>query len=228
MTRYFQSDPHLGHVRILELEPRPFDDVTAMDQAVINRWNAKLRPGDQLWLVGDVAMGSLEVSLALLETVQADLVLVAGNHDRFHPVNRKADRWVERYAALSNVVALHATSTQVTLPGGIVADVCHFPFPPDARSVTHRDGTVEEDRFAQYRLEDRGQWLVHGHVHGQWRQRGRQINVGMDAWAGRLVSDDDLGQMIAIGPQDLDVLPWRAAKVSVPTPAGASSGFDRF
>ena len=42
-----------------------------------------------------------------------------------------------------------------------------------------------------------------------WRQRGKQIDVGVDAWGGRLVSQTTLAAMVHNGPAMLDPLPWR-------------------
>ena len=55
---------------------------------------------------------------------------------------------------------------------------------------------------------DDGAWLLCGHVHESWRQRGRMINVGVDAWGGRPVSEEALYELIDSGPADLETLPW--------------------
>jgi len=78
---------------------------------------------------------------------------------------------------------------------------CHFPYQGDSE-VT--------DRFTDRRPGDRGGWLLHGHVHDAWRQDGRQINVGIDAWAGRPVDAGTLAALID-APRHLGPLPWTAA-----------------
>ena len=55
-------------------------------------------------------------------------------------------------------------------------------------------------KFMQYRPQDDGGWLLHGHIHEKWRQNGRQINVGVDAWNFAPVSDDTICEMIRSGP----------------------------
>jgi calcineurin-like phosphoesterase family protein len=45
-------------------------------------------------------------------------------------------------------------------------------------------------------------------VQQAWRQRGRQINVGVDAWAGRPVPEETLVELIAAGPAERDPRPW--------------------
>jgi calcineurin-like phosphoesterase family protein len=79
--------------------------------------------------------------------------------------------------------------------------VHHFPYHGDSRGDT--------DRFAEHRPVDDGAWLLHGHVHDRWRQAGRQINVGVDAWGGQPVGDEALAELIAGGPADRAPLPWR-------------------
>ena len=49
---------------------------------------------------------------------------------------------------------------------------------------------------------------LHGHVHEKWRQRGRMINVGVDAWGGYPVTDTHLATLITAGENDLRPLPW--------------------
>lgn len=42
----------------------------------------------------------------------------------------------------------------------------------------------------------------------KWRQRGRMINVGVDAWVGQPVSEETICELIEAGPRDLLPLPW--------------------
>lgn len=51
---------------------------------------------------------------------------------------------------------------------------------------------------------DDGGWLLHGHVHEQWRQHDRMINVGCDVWDYRPVAEAALAALIDAGPHDLD------------------------
>jgi len=60
----------------------------------------------------------------------------------------------------------------------------------------------DHDRYAEQRPVDRGAWLLHGHVHERWQQRGRMINVGVDAWDYRPVSEATIRDLVADGPKD--------------------------
>jgi calcineurin-like phosphoesterase family protein len=98
-------------------------------------------------------------------------VLLTGNHDRCWPGHvRRADGWEERYLEAGFDEILHG---EVTVDVGEHQPVaCHFPYRGDSH---------ERDRFVDSRPVDRGQWLLHGHVHERWLRRGRMINVGVDA-----------------------------------------------
>ncbi|MHB1712997.1 MAG: hypothetical protein ACYCV7_16660, partial [Acidimicrobiales bacterium] len=63
-------------------------------------------------------------------------------------------------------------------------------------------------RFAEQRPVDAGEWIVHGHVHERWLQAGRQINVSLDAWGGRLAHADEVVAMIEAGTRDLPRIDW--------------------
>ena len=67
-------------------------------------------------------------------------------------------------------------------------------------------------KFMQHRPKDDGGWLLHGHIHEKWRQNGRQINVGVDAWNFAPVSDDTICEMIKAGPARIGCPDYTLAK----------------
>ncbi|MBO0747216.1 MAG: hypothetical protein J2O47_02630 [Acidimicrobiaceae bacterium] len=200
-TRWWTADLHFGHANIIRYCDRPFTSVEAMDEGLIERWNDSVTPDDEVWLLGDFAMGGLAEHLPLAQRLAGHKVLVAGNHDACWEGRPKGgfERWVAEYleAGFERIVQ---PPTMADL-GETTVLVHHFPYEGDSR------GDVE--RFAEHRPTDEGAWLLHGHVHDRWRQSGRQINVGVDAWGGRLVSDEELADLIAAGPTDRPTLPWR-------------------
>ena len=54
MTIYFSSDHHWGHAAARSFYRRPFGSVAEMDQVMIERWNAVVEPGDEVWHLGDL------------------------------------------------------------------------------------------------------------------------------------------------------------------------------
>ena len=180
--RFWTSDQHFGHANIIRYCHRPFRDVPAMNEGLIERWNATVGPDDEVWVLGDVAMGEIERSLACVRRLNGRKVLVTGNHDRcWSGYGPKAERWVDVYrnAGFDEIL-------QGWVPveiGGHEALACHFPYEGDSH---------DEDRFVPSRPPDEGKVLLHGHVHDQWRSHGRQVNVGVDVWDYRPVTDAEL------------------------------------
>jgi calcineurin-like phosphoesterase family protein len=171
-----------------------------MTEAIVAQWNAQVAPTDTVWIVGDICMGQRAQTLQFVRRLRGHKHLVPGNHDHCWPPLCRSDEKLARMTTMYAEVGLHIHPVhERTSFRGIPVDICHFPFEGDSH---------DEDRYTEHRPEDRGQWLIHGHVHDAWRQRGRQINVGMDAWGGRLVSMTTIDTLMAAGPQDLDRFEW--------------------
>jgi len=53
VATFLTADTHLGHGRLVESGSRPFADVSAMDEAIVARWNAVVGHDDDVWHLGD-------------------------------------------------------------------------------------------------------------------------------------------------------------------------------
>jgi calcineurin-like phosphoesterase family protein len=195
MTVWFTSDLHFGHKNIIKYENRPFDSVDEMNEAIIYLWNDCIHEDDTVWILGDVAMGKITDSLPLVERLNGIKRLVPGNHDRCwsgHFERGQGDKWYEwkkRYEAVGLSV-----QQSVEYIVGMRSDpdrgpvmMSHFPYSGES-------GGKPFDRYPG--TPDKGDWLLHGHVHGAWRQNGKQINVGIDAWGGQPVSQTVIEYMM--------------------------------
>ena len=195
MTTWFTADLHLGHRNIIDYCNRPFRDVDAMNDALIDNWNEMVATDDTVWVVGDFALGKIADTLPMAQALHGRKILVAGNHDRcWAGHGRRADGWTERYldAGFDKVVQ---GSTHVDIDG-TTAVVCHFPYRGDSQ---------HHDRFVERRPMDKGEWLLHGHVHDRWAQEGRMINVGVDATGYRPVDSAVIAGIIRAGPAQQSV-----------------------
>lgn len=198
MTRYVTSDLHIGHERIIELCDRPFDNVAEMNEALVDGINSTLHPErDDLWIVGDICMGRMEDSLAVLGRIRCRrMVLIPGNHDRWslayhtkgdHATKRQA--WRMRYANACVGVKELVYAMRDRQPsvwhvqfGGRSVSVSHYPWSGDSHG---------EDRYTELRPVEHTYpgLLIHGHVHTQWQTNGRQFNVGVDVNGFKPVSE---------------------------------------
>jgi calcineurin-like phosphoesterase family protein len=220
-STWFTSDLHLGHTNIITYCNRPFSNVDEMNEALIEAWNSVVYPSDQVFILGDLALGHVEDSLPLVSFLAGHKILVPGNHDRCweNPARNSSTRnsatgtssaktssslrrppseWALTYLEHVQEIRPSGTFSHPALDRPVV--LSHFPYVGDSGP---------SDRFLEARPADRGEWLLHGHVHDVWRQRNRQINVGVDAWAGRPVNLDEIASVIEEGPRHLERLPWR-------------------
>ncbi|WP_323992859.1 metallophosphoesterase [Nguyenibacter sp. L1] len=78
MTTWFTSDLHFGHKNILKHCNRPFESVKQMDAVLITNWNARVRPTDDIWCLGEFCWKSPERYGARLKGRKH---LIVGNHD---------------------------------------------------------------------------------------------------------------------------------------------------
>ncbi len=180
------SDLHLDHVNINDLAHRPFDSVSEMNEALITNWNETVKPADVVNVHGDLVMGKRDESLKYVRLLNGYIILTPGNHDHCGPWHKREADMVRLYkeAGIDEITPLEITfniNNQEVLG-------THFPYVGDS---------TEEDRYSEYRPTDNGLWLLHGHVHEKWLQRGRMINVGVDVHNFYPVNRDVLAEMMA-------------------------------
>lgn len=81
MTIFFTSDTHFSHANIIGYCNRPFSSVEEMDETIVDRWNAIVRPQDHIYHLGDVAMKRQH--LGIVKRLNGHKRLALGNHDIF-------------------------------------------------------------------------------------------------------------------------------------------------
>lgn len=88
VNRFVISDTHFGHTNSWEKfklpdgSPlRPFTSNEEMDETMIERWNAKVKPNDVVYHLGDVVINRKH--LHLVKRLNGKKRLVRGNHDIF-------------------------------------------------------------------------------------------------------------------------------------------------
>lgn len=186
--RFWTSDQHFGHARIIELANRPFTSVEEMNETIIERWNAVVSERDEVYVLGDFAMGKIAETLPIAARLNGYKALIAGNHDRCHPSfnhskpGARAD-WTSRYfeAGFQCVSTLQWLFTDFPRSH---ARASHFPPSGDSQGG---------DRFDDWRPRpEPDEIMLHGHVHEKWRKRGNWVNVGVDVWDFTPVTDEQI------------------------------------
>ncbi len=141
--RFYISDLHFFHESLnTKMDKRGFEDCNQMHEYIIEKWNNKVRTGDEVVIIGDISLGNAEKTNELLGRLNGRLYLITGNHDHV-VLHRKFDSsrfvWIKDYAEMND--------------NGRKVVLCHYP-------IMFYNG--------QYRLDKNGKpstYMLYGHVH---------------------------------------------------------------
>lgn len=204
-TIWYSSDHHFWHANVIRYCNRPFNSVVEMNEALVAKWNAAVKPEDTVYYLGDFSLAFRSVEL-YTRRLNGEKILIAGNHDFCHPYNKKSrkpdhlDEWVRKYKECGwgdvrqedSLLLLHRKERTIHTP----VRLCHLPYAGSADP-----GYEGHDKFEKYRLEDTGSVLLCGHVHEKWAERKTargtlMINVGVDVRNYAPISEDEVRSII--------------------------------
>ncbi len=116
MTKtFFTSDTHFGHRNMTNegknYSNRPFDTIVQMDEAMIANWNAVVGQDDDIYHLGDFAMGKTPVP-TILARLNGRKHLIWGNHDSKQ--TRELPQWASSQPYL-----------EINLEGKLIV-LCHY------------------------------------------------------------------------------------------------------
>ena len=115
MAIFFTSDTHFGHGGALGLYRRPFATVAAMNEGLIERWNATVGSDDVVWHLGDFAIRQpAAVAAELLARLHGRKHLITGNNDPEATTGLEAWKSVQPYVEV--------------IVEGVSLVLCHYPF----------------------------------------------------------------------------------------------------
>lgn len=98
--QFFTSDHHFGHKNIIKFSDRPFKDVNEMDEVLIQRWNEKVSPEDEVYHLGDVGLNSSGKLREILERLNGKIYLINGNHEKSAQACHSRFEWIKDYHEL--------------------------------------------------------------------------------------------------------------------------------
>ena len=100
---YFTSDLHFGHTNIIKYCKRPFKDSNEMDKVLITNWNSFVRKEDEVYILGDFTMNSLNKVKEYLDQLNGRKYLIRGNHDNYAKNKDHIDgiEWIKDYYELN-------------------------------------------------------------------------------------------------------------------------------
>lgn len=179
---WFTSDQHIGHKLVSEL--RGFGSTEEHDAALARNWDRMVKPDDTVWVLGDVCVSRPQCMAAWMLARPGHKRLIYGNHDEVHGMHRDSHKnlqkpcWRDTFEILQAFARIRVAGQNVLLS--------HLPYPGTSEGYGS-DGRPFDDRYAQWRLQDLGQILLHGHTHRREKRStsqcgSLQVHVGLDGW----------------------------------------------
>lgn len=165
---FFTSDTHFYHELAIQHNNRPFASVEEMNEALIENWNYRVRPGDIIYFLGDFYLGKgnqdtqVKQILGVLSRLNGQIVFIKGNHDH-SKIWKKVLPQAKKIIKFDKMMDLKIKDPDCVESGGNQFLVlCH-----NALLTWNR---------AHY-----GAWDLYGHSHGNLKgTRGKQLDVGVD------------------------------------------------
>ena len=153
---YFTADQHFGHFNIIRLSHRPFATVEEMDDELLAWWNAKVKDGDVVYVLGDLFFHAAAVE-PILARLKGRKHLILGNHD---------GSWTKRID-LSRYFESVQTLKEVNVDGRLLT-LCHYPMLayPESRRGYMIYGHIRNNTGDDY-------WPL-------IQRRSRMFNAGVD------------------------------------------------
>jgi calcineurin-like phosphoesterase family protein len=183
---WFYSDPHFGHANVIKYSNRPFATVEEMDQELLRRYQAVVKPEDIVVWLGDCFFGPFTSRVTeLMGQLPGRKILVRGNHDR--SASRMA---AAGFDFVTEELRMHIAGRPVRLR--------HFPYAGE--SSAEEDASRDHDwadKFKSLRPPRvQGEVLLHGHTHKPQRRSGNMVHVGVDAWGYAPASYEEIEALV--------------------------------
>ena len=102
--RYYISDLHFFHESLnTQMDCRGFKDAAQMNAYMIKQWNSRVRPKDEVVILGDFSVGKAKETNEVLSQLNGTLYMIKGNHDSYlkdSEFNKERFVWIKPYAEM--------------------------------------------------------------------------------------------------------------------------------
>ena len=114
--QFYISDWHYGHANVIAFDNRPFKSLLEMDEALVDRWNAVVSPGDTVYVLGDMFWCKAQDAIPILRSLKGQKFLIKGNHDRCND-----NKFLREFVKVTEYLEVKDNGRTVIL--------CHYPIP---------------------------------------------------------------------------------------------------
>lgn len=112
--KLYIADWHYAHGNILAFDGRPFSSVEEMNAELVRRWNEAVKPGDTIYVLGDMFWCKADDAIPVLKVLNGNKILIRGNHDRIGD-----SQFDKCFAAIKEYLEVKDGNRKVIL--------CHYP-----------------------------------------------------------------------------------------------------
>ena len=174
MTRFWTSDWHFSHRNVITYCNRPWFNVNEMNSALIAIWNSTVTENDTVYFLGDFSLNP-KLHKEIVPILNGYKILVPGNHDKVFKFKERDENHhkevVEKFKS-HGWNEIHQT-LELDLKDNTKVLLSHLPY-------STPEGLEYDQRYKEYRPDDKGMILLHGHVHCRYKKFGKLIDVGID------------------------------------------------
>jgi calcineurin-like phosphoesterase family protein len=136
--KFYISDLHFGHEKILELDKRPVGTVEENEILLSKNWNKAVRDTDIVYILGDSSYYDYEKTMRLFKRLNGKKMFLRGNHDK----------WMEEYESKRKICRYHEIMRvkDTLFNDPVFVSISHYPI------------AVWDKQFS-------GGYHLYGHVH---------------------------------------------------------------
>ena len=69
MSNFYIADWQYNHRNCLAFDNRPFTSIEQMNGALVERWNSVVKPGDTVYVLGDMFWCDSEMAISVLDSL---------------------------------------------------------------------------------------------------------------------------------------------------------------
>ena len=147
-----------------------------MNLEMVRRWNHVVDIDDWVYYLGDFSLSEQAV-IEYSHQLNGKKILIPGNHDQCFPDHMSHEKHCKKMAfyqingwtvwPLDNYIVLQEQRLRLN----------HFPY------VSKETFETYEVKYKKYRpVQQPGELLLHGHIHGHYQSKPGIVNVGVDVW----------------------------------------------
>ena len=152
---WVSSDPHYGHTNIIKYCNRPFRDAFHMNEVMVERHNAVVRPQDHWYCLGDVAVSQQTLNY-VMPRLNGHKRLVLGNHDNHAPMANYAQYFkkIMLWRRFDELILTHVPLMQQSFPGKAKVNCHGHIHDNDSPPGPYINVCVEKTNYAPVNLDE--------------------------------------------------------------------------